>query len=68
MGMFESLPNGRRCSQKSLVLWILVSVIYIAAAVRMFVHHNDLGWFLLPVWAFVMVVWLSRLLKERAKT
>jgi hypothetical protein len=65
--MFESLPEGRRYSQKSLVLWILVSVIYIAGAVRMIVHHNDLGWLFLPVWALVMVVWLIRALKERDK-
>lgn len=67
MSMFESLPSGRRYSQKYLVLWILVSVIYVAGAVRMIVHHNDLGWFLLPVWAFVMVVWLSRALKGQLK-
>jgi hypothetical protein len=65
--MFESLPEGRRYSQKHLVLWLLVSIIYIASAFRMIVHHNELGWFLLPVWAFVALVWLSRALKERAE-
>jgi hypothetical protein len=67
MSIFASIPSDRRYSQKALVLWILVSVIYVAGSVRMIVHHNDLGWFLLPVWAFVMVVWLSRALKGRVK-
>ncbi len=65
--MFESLSSGHSYSRKYLALWILVAVIWIATAVRMIVHHNDLGWFLMPVWAFALVIWLNRALKQRAK-
>jgi hypothetical protein len=66
--MFESLSSGHLYPRKSLALWILVAIVYIATAVRMIVHHNDLGWFVMPVWTFVLIVWLNRAWKQRAKS
>ena len=65
--MFESLTSKRSYSKRSSGLWILVSSIYLALAVRLILHKNEFGWFLLPVWAFVFVVWLGRAMAGHSK-
>jgi hypothetical protein len=65
--MFESLGNAPPYPKKFLALGIVCSLGYIAWAIRMIVHHNDLGWCLLPCWALVFVLWVRHALKQRAK-
>ena len=49
-------------------LWILASVIFIAVAIRMIFRHKDFGWFLLPVWAFLLAFWVRQAFKQRVKS
>ena len=37
-------------------MFMMLSVFLIADGIRKILHHNDLGWFLAPVWTLVLVV------------
>jgi hypothetical protein len=65
--MFKSLDTARPYPRKYLALGILSSLVYIASAIRMIVHHNDLGWFLLPCWALVFALWFRHASRQKAK-
>jgi hypothetical protein len=65
--MSKSLISGHSYSRRHLALFILVAIMGIATAVGMIVHHHDIGWFVMPVWAFVLIGWVNRALKQWAK-
>ena len=43
---------------------MMLSLFLIADGVRKIIHHNDLGWFLAPVWAFVLAVRIVQAVKQ----
>jgi hypothetical protein len=45
-------------------MFIMLAIFLLADGIGKIIHHNDLGWFLAPVWAFVLLVNLYRALKH----
>jgi hypothetical protein len=66
MATFEASESRRR-KWSDIVngMFMMLSVFLIADGVRKIIHHNDLGWFLAPVWAFVLVVRIVQAVKQR---
>jgi hypothetical protein len=46
---------------------ILVSIVWIVAAVWLIVHGNKLGWILLPGWLLVAALWAVNAFKDRPR-
>jgi len=62
MSAFESL------SVRPHVTRILMSVVWIAAALWLIARGNAFGWFLLPGWLVVLALWIALALRNRVKS
>jgi len=70
------LQSGHQCYQKVTaflrkhvaLIGIVASVIGIASGTKMVFKHNDFGYFLIAVWALILVAWLGRTLTNQARS
>jgi hypothetical protein len=60
----ENLTRPRLTS----AVWVGLSVLWLFLGWRKIAHHDEFGWFLCAVWAFVALLWSRRLFLSWRKT
>jgi hypothetical protein len=45
-------------------MMIMLSIFMLTDGIRKIIHHDDFGWFLAPVWALILSIYLYRSLKH----
>jgi hypothetical protein len=60
--------NGKSRRQKwaDIGTWMMtmLSIFMLTDGIRKIIHHDDFGWSLAPVWAFILSIYLYRSLKH----
>ena len=61
------LPKLSR-PQISAAVWIGLSVLWLFLGWRKIVRHDEFGWFICGVWAFVAIMWSYRFFVQARKS